>query len=397
MAVTRPLKEGSVTTYQQKVAAGFPDILASEMDADLDTIYAAWNGGVATANIIDGAVTEAKLATDAHLWTAASGPLRPVSTATVAVPGDATGTTVLLGSTTAKGRLQMPVNLSGAVGLLSNRNWLSGNAQDDATKASWALMLGNGDQILVQRSPAGSTTQASLLTLDYTGSLTLQPFAAANWTEVRLYGVGTTVGGLFRGFQSRGSLGAATPTLDQDIIAGLVANGCYGAGVYSEQGYARLIASGNWSATSRGTTFQVLTTPLNSTALSNNFQFDYNGNLTISGTLGIKASGTTWNNPSDPRLKEDVAPYAAGLAEILRLEPISYRLKAQPAGPLCYGFDAAAVKDVLPECVSTMTMKLPGEEEDTEGVLMFDMHPILVALVNAVKEVAARVAALETR
>jgi hypothetical protein len=63
MAVTRPLKEGSVTTYQQKVALGFPDILASEMDADLDTIYAAWNGGVATANLIDGSVTTPKLAT----------------------------------------------------------------------------------------------------------------------------------------------------------------------------------------------------------------------------------------------------------------------------------------------------------------------------------------------
>jgi hypothetical protein len=62
MALTRPLKEGSVTTYQQKVALGFPDILASEMDADLDTIYAAWNGNVGTANLIDGAVTTPKLA-----------------------------------------------------------------------------------------------------------------------------------------------------------------------------------------------------------------------------------------------------------------------------------------------------------------------------------------------
>jgi hypothetical protein len=60
MAVTRPLKEGSVTTYQQKVALGFPDILASEVDADLDTIYAAWNGGIA-----DGSVTPAKLAAGA--------------------------------------------------------------------------------------------------------------------------------------------------------------------------------------------------------------------------------------------------------------------------------------------------------------------------------------------
>jgi hypothetical protein len=65
MALTRPLKEGSVTTYQQKVALGFPDILASEMDADLDTIYAAWNGGVGTSNLIDSSVTSAKLAVGA--------------------------------------------------------------------------------------------------------------------------------------------------------------------------------------------------------------------------------------------------------------------------------------------------------------------------------------------
>jgi hypothetical protein len=60
----RPLKEGSVRTYQEKVALGFADILASEADADLDTIYAAWNGGADTVNIADGAVTSAKLAAD---------------------------------------------------------------------------------------------------------------------------------------------------------------------------------------------------------------------------------------------------------------------------------------------------------------------------------------------
>jgi hypothetical protein len=60
----RPLKEGNVRTYQEKVALGFPDILASEADADHDTIYAAWNGGVGTANLVDNAVTSAKIAPD---------------------------------------------------------------------------------------------------------------------------------------------------------------------------------------------------------------------------------------------------------------------------------------------------------------------------------------------
>jgi hypothetical protein len=66
----RPLKEGNVRTYQAKVALGFLDILASEVDADCDTIYAAWNGGlpadsVGTTQLISGAVTQPKLATNA--------------------------------------------------------------------------------------------------------------------------------------------------------------------------------------------------------------------------------------------------------------------------------------------------------------------------------------------
>jgi hypothetical protein len=63
--IPRPPKQGSVTTYVAKVAAGYPRILAGEMDADLDTIYGAWNGGADTVNIRDGAVTSAKLAADA--------------------------------------------------------------------------------------------------------------------------------------------------------------------------------------------------------------------------------------------------------------------------------------------------------------------------------------------
>jgi hypothetical protein len=116
------------------------------------------------------------------------------------------------------------------------------------------------------------------------------------------------------------------------------------------------------------------------------------GNLVISGPTGQKSAGTTWANPSDPRLKQDIAPYSAGLANILELDPITYRLKAQPDGPLCYGFDAEQVRDIFPECVSETRMKLsPDDEEETDGVLIFDMHPILVALINAVKELAAKV------
>src|SRR4029450_1967207 len=62
--IPRPPKQGNVTTYVAKVAAGYKRILAGEVDADLDTIFGAWNAGADTVNIRDGAVTSAKLAAD---------------------------------------------------------------------------------------------------------------------------------------------------------------------------------------------------------------------------------------------------------------------------------------------------------------------------------------------
>jgi hypothetical protein len=63
--IQRPTKQGNATTYQGKVAAGYTKILASEVDADLDLIYSAWNQGVDTVNIVDGSITGAKLAPNA--------------------------------------------------------------------------------------------------------------------------------------------------------------------------------------------------------------------------------------------------------------------------------------------------------------------------------------------
>ena len=63
--LTRPQKQGGATTYQGKVSAGYKNILAAEMDADLDTIYSAWNTGVTNDNIADGAITGAKIASGA--------------------------------------------------------------------------------------------------------------------------------------------------------------------------------------------------------------------------------------------------------------------------------------------------------------------------------------------
>jgi len=395
MALTRPLKEGSVTTYQAKVGLGFKDILASEADGDHDTMYAAWNGalgGDLSGNLPNPTVVAAAKSK----WTVSGATLTPTdATKTVSVPGGAAaaGTAyIILGSNTAKARLQSSNTTTPAwLALTTNRDNVA-STQDDATKPSWQLTLNSStDLAAIARQPAGGAL-ATLFTLDNTGGLTLQAVdGSAGQVFVRGGGAGNPTA--LRGYSYRGTTAAPTPTLANDVLSQWSGLGCYSAGNnFTEQAIIRTIAIENWSGTGRGAQWTLYTTPAGTTSASSYMTLDGNGNLTISGPTGVKQTGTTWVNPSDPRLKQDVAPYAAGLAEIIELEPITYRLKAQPDGPLCYGFDAAKVRDVFPECVSETRMKLdPADEEDTDGVLTFDMHPILVALINAVKELAQKV------
>jgi hypothetical protein len=368
MAVTRPLKEGSVTTYQQKVALGFPDILASEMDADLDTIYAAWNGGVNTANLVDGSVTFAKLAPDAQLWRDTGTALTPgtnFATRIVSVPVG--GTAVTVGARTVKHRLCASPGVDSSY-LTINAKMDSAGAwtSDDTAQPSWILGLRTADDFRLLRAVAttGAPVFTPLLTLDNAGNLNVMTLVArptGATYSARLIGGGPSVNMYYSGGWQR----------DDTANAGFYLNADPGT---DRLNMYRMAPAGG-----------ALTTPFVVTGI---------GDLTILGNTATKNTGTTWANPSDPRLKDDIAPYAVGLTEICRLDPITYRLKAQPDGPLCYGFDAEKVRDIFPECVSETRMKLsPDDAEETDGVLTFDMHPILIALVNAIRELNAKMSA----
>jgi hypothetical protein len=82
MALQRPLKEGSVRTYQEKVGLGLTDILASEADADFDTIYGAWNG--ALGGDLTGALPNPELAAGVVRGTpSAGGATREIAKASI--------------------------------------------------------------------------------------------------------------------------------------------------------------------------------------------------------------------------------------------------------------------------------------------------------------------------
>jgi len=460
--IQRPVKTYGTRSYVSEVAAapGNQDpILSNEVDADLDTMYAAWNGGVDTVNIKDGSVSRAKLsttdvlpslppvpiATDANKtvvvnsagnglvlgtggtfvgatppatpqvgqlwwrgdpdgnlfiyyddgnskqfvpavpssvgpWSVSGTTITPTdATKSVRIPGPGTGSGVdqsalVLGSRTGKMHLE-PIPGLEYHAVAANCYW-NGTAwtQDGASLPSWFFGADlTNDNWFVQHMPAGGAN-VSLMTLTGVGQLRLQAaitgatdrFAIVTGNDSTKVHMGSLNGAVgWGGITLNSTWNGSSWTADDSTKAQWrVVMQCSGGNDYCafERGAPTTLAQ---------------STPL---------WCDASGNLTMLGPTAIKASGTTWANPSDIRLKKNVAKYERGLSEILQLEPISYTLKSNDVDTC--GFDAEQVRAVFPECVSTTQMKLdPGDEEKTE-VLMLDIHPILIALINAVKELA---------
>lgn len=114
--------------------------------------------------------------------------------------------------------------------------------------------------------------------------------------------------------------------------------------------------------------------------------------------LRIQNSNPTANNSgtvvgtqtSDARLKEVFGPVASSLDEVLKLNPVRYALKNENRERL--GFIAQEVKEVLPQTVyDTMV----SHEDDDDTLLAMEYVGIIPVLVNAIKELNNRIAALE--
>ncbi len=135
-----------------------------------------------------------------------------------------------------------------------------------------------------------------------------------------------------------------------------------------------------------------------STGWNRPFVFTNNGRLGIGNTSpayqlqlsqnsAAKPTSSAWTVPSDLRLKDIKGDYEKGLSEILLLETVVYRYKADnPMGIKetntdAVGFVAQDVQKVFPEAV----------QSNEKGYLDFDIHPILVAQVNAIKELNEKI------
>jgi hypothetical protein len=112
------------------------------------------------------------------------------------------------------------------------------------------------------------------------------------------------------------------------------------------------------------------------------------GSITQNGTTGV-----LYNINSDYRLKESVAPLSGGLARVNALKPSIYKWKSD--GSNGEGFIAHELAEVVPFAV---TGEKDAVNEDgsikSQGIDMSRIVPILVA---AIKELTARVEALEAK
>jgi hypothetical protein len=114
----------------------------------------------------------------------------------------------------------------------------------------------------------------------------------------------------------------------------------------------------------------------------------------------FKPGGGSWAALSDPRFKCDEQPYACGLGKILQLKPISFRYDTDKvrhgvAGATYYGFNAEDVQQIMPEMVSTGTVRAADEDGTMMHALTLDLSALPLALVNAIQELATRLTRLE--
>ncbi len=124
---------------------------------------------------------------------------------------------------------------------------------------------------------------------------------------------------------------------------------------------------------------------------------DYLGNFNINGQ-GYKPGGGGWVSPSDERVKRNVKPYRSGLKELDQLEPVSYAYNGKGGtkddGKRYVGLVAQAAQRAMPSLVHEM----PGKfDEKLDDQLALDASELVFTLINAVKELSARVEELEAR
>jgi hypothetical protein len=108
----------------------------------------------------------------------------------------------------------------------------------------------------------------------------------------------------------------------------------------------------------------------------------------------FKSPSNVWGT-SDERVKEDVRDLDLGLSALRQLRPVRFRYNGRagtPAGRVDIGLIAQEIETVVPETVQRVNVP---DDPGLGDMRVFDPAALTYVLINAVKELAARVEQLE--
>jgi hypothetical protein len=144
--------------------------------------------------------------------------------------------------------------------------------------------------------------------------------------------------------------------------------------------------------------------------------------LQLSTDSAAKLSSNTWTIASDARLKTNIQPYTKGLKEILQINPVNYQYNGKGGvghkkgclnDPITsgkclekddvdielltktnVGVIAQEIQSVVPETVTSHKGKINDDDTVETDILDFNSHALTFILINAVKELNAKIDSL---
>jgi hypothetical protein len=129
-------------------------------------------------------------------------------------------------------------------------------------------------------------------------------------------------------------------------------------------------------------------------------RIDTSGGLILVGSTAQKATGTTWSNPSDQRLKSNIQDYTKGTTELMQVRVREWEYNGKGGtteGMKGLGVIADEVMTVLPNTVKNYDAKLNADDEETTAIKKFDATEITWLLVKTAQEQQALITALTAR
>jgi len=153
----------------------------------------------------------------------------------------------------------------------------------------------------------------------------------------------------------------------------------------------------NYSINNNSTTGSLV---FGTNAASERLRINASGDLLLAGSTAQKATGTTWSNPSDQRLKDNIRDYEKGIAELMQVRVREWEYNGKGGtteGVKGLGVIADEVMTVLPDTVENYDAKLNTDDEETTAIKKFDATEITWLLVKTAQEQQALIQSLTTR